>query len=135
MGSVFTDIIQGKSPGKIVYEDEIAFCLIPNGHFVNPGHLLIIPKMEVDYIFDLDDETNQYLWALAKKLAEPLKSITAAERIGIAVEGFSVPHVHIHLCPLYNVAELDPHRSEEWPEEGRDSFVEKFKQLIENFKR
>lgn len=123
MTSVFTQIINRELPGKIIFEDDEAICIVPNGHFVNPGHILVIPKEEKDYIFDLDDELYFRLWRLAKRLAGPLKELTQAERIGIAVEGFSVPHVHIHLCPLYNVSELDPHRSEDWSEPDRDEFV------------
>ncbi|SHI15060.1 HIT family protein [Ferrimonas marina] len=126
MSTVFTQIINRELPGRIVYEDDDAFCILPRGHFVNPGHMLVIPKAEVDYIFDLDDETYHQLWALSKKLAGPLKALTGANRIGIAVEGFSVPHVHIHLCPLYDEADLSPHRNEPWSEQDRDEFVETF---------
>lgn len=131
MSSVFTQIIDRKLPARIVWESSDAICILPKDHFVNPGHLLLIPKKEVDYIFDLDERIYHLLWSLAKKLAEPLKTVTGASRIGIAVEGFSVPHVHIHLCPINNVAELDPHRNIPWGEMERDNFVKIFRALAE----
>ena len=86
-------------------------------NFINKGHLLIVPKIEVDHIFDLDDEIYLKLWSVAKMLEKPLKKLTNAKCIDIAVEGFSVPHVHIHLTPLYNPSELDPHRNVEWSQD------------------
>jgi len=105
-------------------------CFLPNNHFVNPGHVLVVPKIEVDYIFDLEPALYHTLWDVAYSVAEPLKELTSAERIGIAVEGFSVHHVHIHLCPLYNHCELDPHRNVNWPETQRDAFVVAMKKKL-----
>lgn len=132
MSTVFTKIIGRELPARIVWEDEEIISFLPKDHFVNPGHLLVVPKQETDYIFDLEDYTYHRLWDVAKMLSGPLKEITNCKRVGIAVEGFSVPHVHIHLCPLYNVTELDPHRKMPWSDSDRDAFKEGMIKLINN---
>lgn len=100
--SIFTKIIKGEIPCHRVYEDAkvIAFLDI---HPQMPGHTLVVPKKQVDHVYDLDDETYGYLWNIVKKIAPKLKKVTASQRVGIAVEGFGVPHVHVHLIPLHEV--------------------------------
>jgi histidine triad (HIT) family protein len=106
---VFCQIIEGVEPAHRVWEcdDFLAFLSI---HPCNPGHTCLIPKAHVDYVFDLQEPLYSRIFQVAKQLSKPLKAATAAKRIGIAVEGFSVPHVHLHLVPLHDVSELDPHR-------------------------
>ena len=106
---IFCQIIEGIEAAHKIWEsdDFLAFLSL---HPCNPGHTCLIPKTHVDYVFDLDEPLYSGIFQLAKQLSEPLKKATEAKRIGIAIEGFSVPHVHLHLVPLYNVAELDPHR-------------------------
>jgi histidine triad (HIT) family protein len=106
---VFCKIIEGIEPAHRIWESEdfLAFLSI---HPCNPGHACLIPKAHVDYVFDLHEPFYSRLFQVAKEIAQPLKLATGAKRIGIAVEGFSVPHVHLHLVPLFNVSELDPHR-------------------------
>lgn len=123
MPTVFTQIIRRELPARIVWENDRFICFLPKDHFVNVGHLLLVPKVEVDEVFALDEATYAELWLVAKALAGPLQEVTGAARIGIAVEGFSVPHAHVHLCPVNAVAELDPHRDVAWPEAARDRFV------------
>jgi histidine triad (HIT) family protein len=130
MSFVFTKIIRRELPARILYEDNDFLSIIPKDHFVNPGHILVIPKLEVDHVWDLPGSIYTGLWDLCRMLSPPLKKVTSAERIGIAVEGFTVPHVHVHLCPLYAVGELDPHRKEDWPATKRDEFAEAFRALI-----
>jgi len=130
MGSVFTKIINRSEPALIIWEDEDVIVFIPHANFINPGHILVVPKVQVDYIFDLEDEIYHKLWSVAKKMAKPLKNLTYAKRIGIAAEGFSVPHVHIHLAPLYNHSELDPHRDIPWGLKEREVFADRMKQEL-----
>lgn len=106
---IFCQIVAGTAPAHRVWESDefLAFLTI---HPCNPGHTCLIPKAHVDYLFDLHEPLYSEIFHAAKKLAEPLRLATDAKRIGIAVEGFSVPHVHLHLVPLYAVSELDPHR-------------------------
>ena len=128
--SVFTKIINRELAAHIVWEDDEVISFLPHDYFMNKGHLLVVPKVEVDYIFDLDDKIYYKLWEVSKILAEPLKRVTCAKRVGIGVEGFSVPHVHIHLTPLYEQSELDPHRNVGWSEEERVLFLEMMKREI-----
>lgn len=114
---IFCKIIEGVEPAHGIWEsdDFLAFLSI---HPCNPGHTCLIPKAHVDYVFDLQEPLYSRLFQVARQLARPLKSAADAKRIGIAVEGFSVPHVHLHLVPLYDVSELDPHRHiQQTPEE------------------
>ena|SRR5215203_5790271 len=106
---IFCKIVEGFESAHRVWESEqfLAFLSI---HPCNPGHICLIPKTHIDYVFDLEEPLYSGIFQVAKQLSEPLKEATSAKRIGIAVEGFSVPHVHLHLVPLNNLAELDPHR-------------------------
>ena len=105
----FCRIIKGAEPAHSVWEsnDFLAFL---TRRPCNPGHTLLIPKIHVDYVFDLKEPLYANIFRAAKQLSEPIKQATNAKRIGVAIEGLSVPHVHLHLVPLYNVSELDPHR-------------------------
>ncbi len=104
MASIFTKIINREIPGDIFYEDDkyIAFLDI---NPVRDGHMLVVPKKEIDYIFDLDDEEYLELMSISKKigvlLENKLKEKLDVMRVAIVVEGLQVPHVHVHLIPLY----------------------------------
>lgn len=104
--SIFSKIVSGEIPAYKVAEsnDFLAFLDI------NPlaeGHVLVIPKKEVDYIFDLDDETYVGLQLFAKIVATGLKQAISCKRIGVAVIGLEVPHAHIHLIPMNRVDDLN----------------------------
>ena len=113
---VFCKIIKGEIPSYKIYEDEKFFAFL-DIRPVNPGHMDIIPKEHYGYIFDLPENLYQGIFELAKKISIPLKLATGAKRIGIAVEGFGVDHAHVHLVPLHNSYELDPHRAKKASEE------------------
>jgi len=105
MSSIFTKIINRDIPAHIVAEDENNLAFLD----INPlseGHTLVIPKKEVDYIFDLEDETYTSLNLFAKKVAIAIKKVTK-KRIGTAVIGIEVPHAHIHLIPFLQMSELN----------------------------
>ncbi|MDP2654039.1 MAG: HIT family protein [Candidatus Omnitrophota bacterium] len=105
MATIFTKIIKGEIPCHKVLEDKnyLAFLDIKP---INPGHTLVIPKKEVDYIFDLDDETLNGLMAFAKKTAGMIRRAVDCKRIGVMVAGLEVPHTHIHLVPIFDVHDL-----------------------------
>lgn len=109
MASVFTKIINREIPADIFYEDKNFIALLDNNP-LHDGHALVIPKKEVDYIFDLDNDTYISLMEIVKKVAkildEKLKPILNYKRVGILVEGFGVPHVHVHLIPLSDTFDL-----------------------------
>lgn len=105
MTSIFTKIINGEIPAYKVAEDEkfLAFLdIFP----VARGHTLIIPKEEVDYIFDLEDELYTQLHLFAKKVAVGLKKAVPCKKIGVLVLGLEVPHAHIHLIPMQNESDV-----------------------------
>lgn len=106
MASIFTRIINGEIPCYKIAEDDrhIAFLDV---NPVQPGHVLVVPKHEVSYIFDLDDDEYQSLTLFAKRVAEALKKAVPCKRVGVAVIGLEVPHAHIHLIPLTNEGDMD----------------------------
>jgi histidine triad (HIT) family protein len=99
MASVFTRIINGEIPCYRVAEDDryIAFLDVRP---LKAGHTLVVPKREVDYIFDLDEDTLAGMMLFAQKVARAMKEVIECNRIGIAVLGLEVPHAHIHLIPI-----------------------------------
>ena len=106
MDSIFTKIIKKEIPGYVIEEDEnfIAFLdVFP----LAIGHTLVIPKKQVNYIFDLDENTYSGLWAFAQKVAAKVERAIDCERIGVAVIGLEVPHAHIHLVPINNVEDIN----------------------------
>ena len=97
--SIFTKIIKGEIPCHKVYEDDrvIAFLSIqPFGE----GHTLVVPKRQVAHIWDLDDDDYHYLMSTVKKIGLHLRTASRKDRVGMAVKGFEVPHVHVHLIPM-----------------------------------
>jgi len=110
MSTLFTRIIKRELPAEIVWEDG-DFIVIMDISPINPGHLLLIPKIEIDSIFDLPDTIFGRLWDIARWLQEPLRKATHSNRVAIAVEGFTIPHAHVHLVPVNGANELDPKRA------------------------
>ena len=107
---VFCSILAGQLPARTVHEDETHIAFLPLEH-INPGHIVLIPRRHTVDLFDLDASAYQQLWAVVAKLAPPLRQAFSAKRVGVAVEGFNVPHVHVHLVPLHAVDELNPKRA------------------------
>lgn len=106
MPSIFAKIVAGEIPCyKVAENDEfLAFLdIFP----LAKGHSLVIPKLETDYIFDIDSDAYSRLWLFAKKVAQAQKKVISCERIGVAVIGLEVPHAHIHLVPINGVNDID----------------------------
>ncbi|MCB0585851.1 MAG: HIT family protein [Phaeodactylibacter sp.] len=106
MPSIFTKIVQGDIPAHKVAEtnDYLAFLDI------NPlarGHVLAIPKKEVDYIFDIEDDQLAGLMAFAKRVAKAIEAVVPCERIGVSVIGLEVPHAHVHLIPINDIGDMN----------------------------
>lgn len=106
MASIFSKIIQGEIPSYKVAEDEHFYAFLDIFPIMK-GHTLVIPKVEVDYIFDLDDEVLAGLHLFSKKIAKAIKMAYPCERISTIVAGFEVPHAHIHLIPSNTMEDLD----------------------------
>jgi len=99
MTSIFTKIINREVPGHFIYEDDYCVAILDKFPAVK-GQSLIIPKKDIDYAFDLDDETYLHLFQVAKKVGKASDKALDAERTCLVVEGFDVPHVHIKIFPM-----------------------------------
>lgn len=104
--TVFSKIVAGEIPCYKVAEDENFLAFLDINPLVE-GHTLVIPKKEVDYIFDLDTDTYSGIMAFARKVANAIKATIDCKRVGVAVLGMEVPHAHIHLVPLRKESDLN----------------------------
>lgn len=106
MASIFSKIVAGEIPCYKVAETENCFAFLD----INPvakGHVLCIPKQEVDYIFDLDEKSYCELQAFARRVAKSIKKVCPCTKVGMAVLGLEVPHAHIHLIPLQTEGDMN----------------------------
>lgn len=105
MASVFTRIIAGELPGTFVYKDGICVAFMT----INPiarGHLLVVPRSEVDQWTDLPNEVSQHCFAVAKRIAHAQKQVLKCERVALIIAGFEVPHCHLHVIPAATIADV-----------------------------
>ena len=123
---ILCKIVRGEAPSHKLWENESFVAVLTIGP-LNPGHTLLIPKVHIDYIFDLEEPLYTQLFQVAKQLAGPLREAMRAKRVGIVVEGFTVPHVHVHLIPLHHEDEIDPRRVMKMNEEQLGEVAEKIK--------
>lgn len=126
---LFCKIIKGEVPSYKVWEDENFFAFL-NINPINPGHTILVPKKHLDYIFDLEEPLYLEIFKTAKKLSEPLKRAVGAKRIALAIEGFVIPHIHIHLVPVNRVNDLDPNRAKKGNPEELSEMMERIKNEI-----
>ena len=106
MASIFSKIIKGEIPCYKIAENESYFAFLD----INPlqqGHTLVIPKIEVDYIFDLNDDVLMGLTQFAKRVGKAIEKVIPCNRIGLTVIGLEVPHAHIHLIPINEILDMD----------------------------
>lgn len=106
MASIFSKIIDGSIPAYKIAEDD-NFLAFLDVFPLRAGHTLVIPKVEVDYIFDLPSDTYEALWTFTKKIAHAVGKTVPCVKVGTAVIGLEVPHVHIHLIPMDKVSDMD----------------------------
>lgn len=106
MSSIFTKIVNGEIPAYKIMEDEKHLAFLDVMPLVE-GHTLVIPKKEVDLIFDLDSEEFKELFSFAQKVAKKVGAAIPCKRVGVAVIGLEVPHAHIHLVPLQHLHDID----------------------------
>ena len=130
MPTIFTRIINREIPGQIVAEDSqfIAFLDISP---LTMGHTLVVPKKEVDYIFDLDDQTLSQLNLFAKKVALAIQKSVPCVRIGVSVIGLEVPHTHIHLIPMNSMDDMNFSRPKLKP--SREELADVAERIRKNF--
>ena len=106
MATIFTKIVEGQIPSYKIYDDEKFYAFLD----INPmakGHTLVIPKQEVDYLFDIDDSVLSEMIFVAKKIAKAMEQAVACTRVGMMVIGLEVPHAHIHLIPIQKEGDMN----------------------------
>ena len=107
---LFCKVVAGEWPAAKIWENEKLLAFLDSKP-VHPGHTLVIPKVHVNSVFEIQDPLYVDLFEAAKILSKPIKKFANTPRIGFAIEGFGVPHAHLHIVPLYHGAELMPNRS------------------------
>lgn len=130
MASIFTRIVNGEIPCYKIAEDAnfLAFLDIAP---IQKGHTLVIPKKEIDYIFDLEEELFLGLHAFSKRVAKAIERVIPCERIGQTVLGLEVPHAHIHLVPLINMQFIDFGQRKDLPKEEMEQIAAKIAAAFE----
>lgn len=106
MATIFTKIVEGEIPSYKIYENEEFYAFLD----INPlakGHTLVIPKQEVDYLFDIDDAMLSKMIVLSKKIAKAIEQAVVCTRVGVMVIGLEVPHAHIHLIPIQKEGDMN----------------------------
>jgi len=132
MKCIFCNIIKGKQKSFKVWENrDFILLLVPQP--INTGHIILITKKHIDYIFDLKKPLYSEIFRTAKKISFILKKLSQAKRIGLAIEGFGVRHIHIHLVPVNKGNELNPLRAKRMPDDELQKmqvqFAKEFKKL------
>ncbi|MEN9609527.1 MAG: hypothetical protein RLZZ628_341 [Bacteroidota bacterium] len=106
MSTIFTKIVQGEIPCHKIAEND-QFLAFLDIRPLAKGHTLVIPKKEINYIFDIEDAEYQALFLFAKKIAAAIKAVVPCKRIGVTVIGLEVPHAHIHLIPIQKISDMN----------------------------
>lgn len=125
---IFCRIVKGEIPSYKIYEDDKFYAFLD----INPwtkGHTLIIPKKHHDYLFDYNNKDYIEIWLKTKMLSQKILKATGAKKIGVAVEGFEVRHIHIHLIPMNDFGEFDPCKKKPATKEELQEMQEKLKHL------
>jgi histidine triad (HIT) family protein len=130
---IFCKIVAKEIPSFLVWEDD-RFMAFLDLQPVNPGHLLIIPKEHIENIFDMPDGLYEEIFNIAKALSTPLQNAMKSGKVGMAVEGFGVPHAHLHLIPINHSGEIDSSRAKPMAAEELAAIAEKIKAEVEKQK-
>src|SRR5688572_18870007 len=126
---IFCEILAGRAPAAIAWENA-EFVAFLDHQPIQPGHLLLVPREHIDYLFDLEGPRYRDLWDCAQKLAILLKQATGADRIGVAVEGYGVPHLHVHLVPINRLGDLDPCKQHPVARDELDRMAEQIRSAL-----
>lgn len=129
MASVFSKIIAGELPGHFVWQDDTAVAIMTIAP-LKAGHVLVIPKSEVDHWYDLPAETMAHLSTLSQKIAKAMQRAFPATRVAVIIAGLEVPHTHLHLVPMDDMGELDFAKAREASAEELAANAEKIRQHL-----
>ncbi|MBI5433188.1 MAG: HIT family protein [Planctomycetes bacterium] len=130
MASIFTRIIQGEIPGRFVWKDEhvVAFLTVRP---IRPGHTLVVPRREVDYWIDLEPELANRVLSVSQIVSRAIQNAFAPQKVGLAIVGLEVRHVHLHLVPLQGIADLDFAKADPNPDpKALDAAAEKLRAAL-----
>ncbi|OFZ31615.1 MAG: HIT family hydrolase [Bdellovibrionales bacterium RIFCSPHIGHO2_01_FULL_40_29] len=131
MASVFTKIIQGELPSYKIHEDDLTFSFLALDQ-VNLGHVLVIPKQEVNHWFDTPVDAFTRVQLNSQKIAKAIKAATDCPRVGVMVAGFEVPHYHVHLIPAWSIPDLDFKKARRFPDAEMKAIQEKIISLLKH---
>jgi histidine triad (HIT) family protein len=106
MATLFTKIIQGEIPGVFVWKDDVCVVFMSINP-LRPGHVLVVPRIEVDHWLDCPEDVRDHLMGVAQKIGQAQMKVYRPERIGLMIAGLEVPHLHIHVVPMDGVHDLD----------------------------
>ena len=106
MATIFTKIVKGEIPSYKIFEDDHFYAFLDISPMAK-GHTLVIPKKEIDYLFDIDDAMLKEMIVLSKKIAKAIEKAVECNRVGVMVIGLEVPHAHIHLIPIQNEGDMN----------------------------
>ena len=130
MSSIFTKIVKGEIPCFKITEDDNYLAFL-DAFPLTLGHVLVIPKKETDYLFDLESEEYFGLWKFSQKIAKAMDKVIDCERIGVAVIGLEVPHAHIHLVPINGISDINFERpKKQFTTEQMIEIADKIKQAL-----
>ncbi len=118
MSTLFTKIIDGEIPGRFVWKDDdvVAFLTIEP---ITDGHLMVVPRAEVAHWVDVPPALLGKVMSVAQKIGKVQEAVFGAKRIGMLVEGYEIPHVHVHIWPTHSAADFDPHNVERNPDPAK----------------
>ncbi|MBI2045500.1 HIT family protein [Candidatus Pacearchaeota archaeon] len=123
---IFCKIVKGEITSIKIWEDKRHIAIL-DVNPINPGHVLVVPRKHDDYLFDISEKEYEGLMLTAKNIAILIKSKLNPKRVGLVVEGFAVPHIHVHLVPINNGNELNPERAKPSSKEELNKIASKLK--------
>ncbi|MGB1506942.1 MAG: HIT family protein [Acidimicrobiales bacterium] len=116
MPTIFTRIIDGEIPGRFVHSDDVCVAFM-DVRPLAPGHVLVVPRAEVDQWTDLETDTVAHLMTVAHRVGRAQRNVLSPARIGVMIAGFEVPHVHVHVVPMNDMADLDFRQADPAPDQ------------------
>ena len=116
MPTIFTRIIDGEIPSRFVYSDDVCVAFM-DVRPLAPGHVLVVPRAEVDQWTDLETDTVAHLMTVAHRVGQAQRDVLSPARIGLMIAGFEVPHVHVHVVPMNDMADLDFRQADPAPDQ------------------
>lgn len=115
MNTLFTKIINGEIPGRFLWQDDDIVAILTIAP-ITPGHALVLPRREIEHWLDADAETLAGLMDVAQRIGTAQREVFAAKRVGVLMEGFEVPHLHVHVWPAQGPEDFDVHRVDANPD-------------------